>query len=60
MAGFLNGYLNGIGIYESALYGIASALSIIKKFRNRFIKLNEVNKLFNMLRKRQFGYYNIV
>jgi sugar/nucleoside kinase (ribokinase family) len=60
MAGFLNGYLNGIGIYESALYGIASALSIIKKFRNRFIKLNEVNKLFNMLRKRQFGYCNIV
>jgi sugar/nucleoside kinase (ribokinase family) len=51
MAGFLNEYLKGASIYESALYGIASASSIIKKFKNRFIEINEVNKLFNKLRK---------
>ncbi|MEM1545083.1 MAG: PfkB family carbohydrate kinase [Candidatus Methanomethylicia archaeon] len=51
MAGFLHGYLKGMNIVESALYGIASASSIIRKFENRFIDSNDVDKLFCILRR---------
>lgn len=50
-AGFLHGYLKGMSIKESALYGIISASNIIRKFENRLIEVDEVNKLFSRLRR---------
>lgn len=50
-AGFLHGYLKGMSIKDSALYGIVLASNIIRKFESRLIEVGEVSKLFSKLEK---------